>query len=100
MSDEDAKEDDAKKLMTPESLAHAIFDEAIVEANGDVREASVTVMRFLTEALVYSAGISCGGDEVALRGVLGHVGKMIAEAPTHPIVAAVAVDRAAERKRS
>ena len=91
--------DDAKKpptaaeqlsgLLTPELLAHRIYDEAIVEAGGDKHEASVTVMRFLTEALVYSAGISCGGDEVSLKGVLKHLGKMIAESPIHPIVAAV-----------
>jgi len=77
------------KPATPETLAHEIFEQAVRENGGDEREASVTVLRFLTEALVYSAGISCGGDEVTLKDVLKHLGKMIAEAPVHPIVAAV-----------
>lgn len=76
--------------LTPELLAHRIYDEAIEKAGGDTRDASVTVMRFLTESLIYAAGVSCGGDEVQLKGVLKHLGKMIAEAPVHPIVAAVA----------
>lgn len=76
--------------LTPELLAHRIYDEAIAEAGGDERDASITVMRFLTEALIYSAGVSCGGDEIQLKGVLKHLGKMIAEAPVHPIVAATA----------
>lgn len=78
------------KTATPEALAHAIYEQAVREAGGDEREASVRVMRFLTEALVYSAGLSCGGDEVTLKGVLKFVAKLIAEAPVHPIVAAVA----------
>jgi hypothetical protein len=86
------------KPATPEVLAHEIYDQAIQEARGDEREASVTVMRFLTEALVYSAGVSTGGDEVALKGMLKHLGKMIAEAPVHPIVAAVAAARDAKKR--
>ena len=77
------------KPATPEALAHAIYEQAVREEGGDAREASVRVMRFLTEALVYSAGLSCGGDEVTLKGVLKFVGRMITEAPVHPIVAAV-----------
>ncbi len=86
-----------KKPATPEMFAHEIYDQALQEARGDAREASVTVVRFLTEALVYAAGMSVGGDEVALKGVLEHLAKMIATAPAHPIVAAVAADRAARR---
>lgn len=86
------------KPTTPEALAHEIFEQA-VRANGDdEREASVTVLRFLTEALIYSAGLSCGGDEVTLKSVLGHLGKMISEAPVHPIVAAVTAARDAKKK--
>jgi hypothetical protein len=84
--------------ITPESLAHEIFEQAVRENGGDEREASVTVLRFFTEALVYSAGLSCGGDEVTLKDVLGHLGKMIAEAPAHPIVAAVTAARDAKKQ--
>ena len=79
----------ASKSLTPERLAHKIYDEAIQETGGDAREASVIVMRFLTEALVYSAGVSTGGDEVTLKIVLEHLGKTIAEAPVHPLITSV-----------
>lgn len=91
--------EDAPKMKpeTPESLAHGIFEQAVRENGGDEREASVTVLRFLADALVYSAGISCGGDEFTLKSVLKHLGKMVSEAPVHPIVAAVAVARDARK---
>lgn len=92
--------DAPKKLAGPEDLAHQIYDQALQEAGGNAGEASVSVMRFLTEALVYSAGMSTGGDEKMLRDVLEHVGKMIATAPVHPIVAAVTAARAARGKPS
>lgn len=95
---DDAKTQIPTTGLTPELLAHRIYDEALVEAGGDKREASVTVMRFLTEALVYAADVSCGGDEVQRKGVLKHLGKMIAEAPLHPI-AAVAAEVAADAKK-
>jgi hypothetical protein len=83
---------------SPEVLAHKIYDQALQEANGDTREASINVLHYLTETLVYSAGISCGGDEITLKSVLKHLGEMIAAAPVHPIVAAIAADRAARGK--
>lgn len=83
---------------TPEVLAHEIYEQALQEAGGDEREASLSVMRFLTEALVYSAGMSVGGDEEMLRGVLGHIAGMIAKAPVHPIVAAVTAARDEKKK--
>lgn len=84
---------------TPEGLAHAIYDEAIVEADGDKYEASFTVMRFLTEALIYAVGVSTGGDESQRKGVLERLGKMIAEAPPHPIAAAAADASDAKKKQ-
>jgi hypothetical protein len=81
-----------KKPLTPESLAHEIYEQALPEARGDAREASVSVMRFLTEALVYAAGMSAG-DEATLKSILAQLATMIASAPTHPIVAAVAAAR-------
>ena len=90
----------ATKPATPETLAHEIFEQALKEANGDAREASVTVMRFFTEALVYAAGMSVGGDEKTLRGVLEHVGQMIANAPAHPIVVAVTARGSKKREPS
>jgi hypothetical protein len=82
-----------KPKSTPATLAHKIYDQAILDSGGDAYEASIFVMRFLTEALVYSAGMAVGGDEEALKGVLAHLAKMVAEAPVHPIVAAVAARR-------
>lgn len=76
--------------LSPEGLAHLIYDEAIVEAAGDKYEASITVMRFLTEALIYAADVSSGGDEIQRKGVLERLAKMIAEAPLHPIAATAA----------
>ena len=84
------------KRSTPESLAHEIYDQALPQAGGDKREASLLVVQFLTEALVYSAGMSVGGDEVLLKGVLKQLAGMIATAPVHPIVAAVAHNRKRE----
>ena len=80
----------------PELLAHQIYDQALPQAGGDEREASLIVMHFLTEALVYSAGMSVGGDEVVLKGVLEQLAAMIAKAPVHPIVVAVAHNRKRE----
>jgi len=84
-------------LAMPEALAHQIYDQAVAQAGGDEREASLIVMSFLTEALVYSAGMSVGGDEIVLKGVLEQLAGMIAKAPVHPIAAAVAAERAARK---
>jgi hypothetical protein len=88
------------KPSTPEVLAHEIYEQALRETGGDEREASVSVIRFLTEALVYSAGMSVGGDEELLRAVLGHIAGMIAKAPPHPIVVAVTAARGAKKGAS
>ena len=88
------------KPATPEALAHEIYDQALRDAGGDEREASIIVMHFLTEALVYSAVMSVGGDEIVLKGVLEQLAGMIAKAPVHPIVAAVAAERDARKKKA
>jgi hypothetical protein len=88
------------KPVTPEILAHDIYEQAVRETGGDTREASINVMRFFTEALIYAAGVSCGGDEVTLKSVLKHLGTSIAKAPVHPIVAAVTAARDAKKDPS
>jgi hypothetical protein len=88
------------KLTSPEILAHEIYDQALRDADGDEREASLIVMHFLTEALVYSAGLSVGGDEVLFKGVLEQLAGMIAKAPIHPIAAAVTHNRDARRTQA
>lgn len=88
------------KPASPEVLAHEIYEQAVRENGGDEREASVSVIRFLTEALVYSAGMSVGGDEERLRAVLGHIAGMIAKAPPHWIVVAVTAARDAKKETS
>lgn len=84
---------DAPKLkipstgLTPELLALQMYDEALPQYGGDPRAASVAVIRFLTEALIFSVGVSAGGDGTVIEGMLKQLGKMIAEAPVHPFVA-------------
>lgn len=87
------------KAMTPEILAHDIYEQAVRAAGGNAREASVNVLRFLTETLVYAAGISTGGDEITLKSVLKHLGEMITTAPIHPLVAAVTADLEDRKKQ-
>ena len=87
-----------KKALSPEAVAHDLYDQAVAQVGGNAQEASIRVMQFLTDALVYSVGMSAGGDEQLLRQLLEHLASMIAAAPTHPIVAAVTAEREARRK--
>lgn len=98
MSDHVSNDEPKTKPATPESLAHEIYGRALRDVAGDEREASILVIRFFTEALVYSTAMSVGGDEVLLKGMLEQLAGMIAKAPIHPIVAAVVAARDAKRK--
>lgn len=86
--------------LSPERLAHQLYDQAVAQVGGNMQDASIRVMQFLTDALVYSVGLSAGGDEKLLRSLLEHLASMIAAAPTHPIVAAVTAEREAQKGAS
>jgi hypothetical protein len=68
------------KPLTPHGLASQLFDAAILQ-QGNPREAAMQVMRFLTEAVVYSISVIAGADEAARKGLLKEVGEAIVAAP-------------------
>jgi hypothetical protein len=74
--------------ITPDLLVQGLFEDALVQAGEDMKEAAVQVMCFLTESLVLAANISSGGDESARKGMLKCLAEQIEAAPPHPLIAA------------
>ncbi len=74
------------KSLSPHVLASQLFESALVQFRGNAHEASMQVMRFLTEALVFTISVAVGDDETARRGLLKSVGDSITAAPRHPLV--------------
>jgi hypothetical protein len=63
--------------LSPKDLADQLFDAALLQVKGDLREAAGQVVIFLKEALVYAVLASAGGDEAAKKGLLRSVGEAI-----------------------
>jgi hypothetical protein len=76
---------DSTKSLSPVEFAHQLFNAALLQCKGNAQEASLQVMGFLTEALVFSVSMSIGDNEIARKGLLKHIGETIAKAPPHPL---------------
>lgn len=63
--------------LSPKNLADQLFDGALLQLNGDHREAAGHVILFLKEALVYAVLASAGSEEAARNGLLKSVGESI-----------------------
>lgn len=76
------------KSLSPHGLANQLFEAALVQFKGNAHEASMQVMRFLTEALVFTISVAVGDDEMSRKGLLKSIGDSITAAPRHPLVPA------------
>jgi hypothetical protein len=70
--------------LSPKDLADQLFDAALLQVKGDLREAAGQVVIFLKEALVYAVLASAGGDEAAKKGLLRSVGEAIVAMTVSP----------------
>lgn len=77
---------DPAESTTPPALTHRLFEAALLQSNGDAGEASMRVIGFLVEALVFAISAATGDDENARKGLLRHIGESIVAAPPHPAV--------------
>jgi hypothetical protein len=60
---------------------------ALVQCNGNAGDASMQVIRFLTESLVFTASVSAADNELARLNLLKHIAEKLMSAPLHPLVA-------------
>jgi len=65
------------KPLSPKDLADQLFDAALPQVQGNLREAAGQVILFLKEALVYAVLASARGDDNAKKEVLKSVGESI-----------------------
>jgi hypothetical protein len=77
----------AHEELTPPRLAHKLFEMALVQCKGNAGEASMQVIRFLTESLVFTASVSAADNELARLNLLKHIAEKLMSAPLHPLVA-------------
>jgi hypothetical protein len=75
--------DGTTKDLTPDGLANQLFDAAFLQYRSDPREAARTVIRFLTETVIYAVNATAG-DEAARKALLKSVGEKITGAPPNP----------------
>jgi hypothetical protein len=73
--------------LTPPRLAHQLFEFALAQYKGNVGEASMQVIRFLTESLVFTISVSAADNELSRLNLLKHVAEKLMSAPLHPLVA-------------
>jgi hypothetical protein len=76
---------DPGKSLSPIDLANQLFSAALLQCKGTAQEASLQVIGFLTEALVFSVSMSIGDNEIARKGLLKQIGDAVAAAPPHPL---------------
>lgn len=77
------------QMSGPVSLAFELYDGALVQFKGNAREASLNVMMFLTEALVFTVGLTGGASESMIKMLLQNLGPQISNAPIPPLMALV-----------
>lgn len=75
------------ETLTPPRLAHQLFEFALAQYKGSAGEASMQVIRFLTEALVFTISVSAADNELSRLNLLKHVAEKLMSAPLHPLVA-------------
>jgi hypothetical protein len=64
------------KVLSSKELADQLFDAALSQVNGDLREAARQVIIFLKDALVYAVSATAS-DEASRKGLLKSVGESI-----------------------
>ena len=74
---------EATKPLTAPAMAHQLFEAAVVQHKGDDAQASMSVINFLREALVYAIVMSAA-DEPSCKTLLQYIGDSITNAPTKP----------------
>jgi hypothetical protein len=77
----------AHETLTPPRLAHQLFELALTQYKGNAGEASMQVIRFLTESLVFTISVSAADNELSRLNLLKHVAEKLMSAPLHPLVA-------------
>lgn len=75
------------EALTPPRLAHQLFELALAQYKGNAGEASMQVIRFLTESLVFTVSVSAADNELSRLNLLKHVAEKLMSAPLHPLVA-------------
>jgi hypothetical protein len=73
--------------LTPPRLAHQLFEMALTQYKGNAGEASMQVIRFLTEALVFTVSVSAADNDLSRLNLFKHIAEKLMSAPLHPLVA-------------
>jgi hypothetical protein len=79
---------DPFKPQNPPALAGSLFADALTQHKGNAAEASTHVIRFLTDALIFTIKAASGDNETVCKSLFKAVGEAIAIQGTPPPPAA------------